>query len=81
MEECYLEGNEKIYYRKNKFLKRPTIVFVQGLSGTSSGWIPYEKILGKKYNVLSLDLRGHGKSFRPKYFKDYSERSWLHRGR
>ncbi len=65
MEECFLEGKERIYYRKNKFLKRHTIVFVHGLSGSSSAWLPYESKFKNKFNVLSFDLRGHGKSFRP----------------
>jgi len=70
MEEKYYKN--KIYYRKNKFHKsKPTIVLIHGLSGSSSVWIPYEKKFNKKYNTLSIDLRGHGKSFRPKKFSEY----------
>ena len=69
MEEHYLN---KIYYRKNKFLKRPTIIFVHGLSGSSSAWFKYEDKFEKKYNILSFDLRGHGKSLRPERFNDYA---------
>jgi pimeloyl-ACP methyl ester carboxylesterase len=73
MLDHYLPGKEKIYYRKNDFKKnRKTIIFVHGLYGSSSAWLPYEKIFEKKYNVLSIDLRGHGKSFRPKKTKDYA---------
>lgn len=69
MKESYFE--EKIYYRKNDFqVGRPTLVFVHGLSGSSSAWLPYEKIFEDKYNLLSLDIRGHGKS---KKFPNYSD--------
>ena len=72
MKECYLAGKNRIYYRKNDFLKKQTIVFVHGASGGSSAWIPYEKKFEKKFNVLSFDIRGHGKSFRPKTFNEYA---------
>ncbi len=71
MKEYYLPGKEEIFYRKNLFKKRKTIVFIHGLTGSSSAWIPYEKIFEKKYNLLSIDLRGHGKSFRPKGQENY----------
>ncbi len=76
MKEYYFGNKDKIYYRKNKFMKRPTIVFIHGLSGSSSAWLPYEKKFEKRYNVLSLDLRGHGKSFRPLTLKDYKIQSF-----
>ena len=61
-----------LYYRLNKFEEnRPTLVFVHGLSGSSSAWLPYEKFFGDKYNVLSFDLRGHGKSLKYKNWNDY----------
>ena len=65
---------EEIYFRKNNSINGETIIFVHGLSGSSSAWMPYEKKLNKMYNIISLDLRGHGKSFRPKKLKDYSIR-------
>jgi pimeloyl-ACP methyl ester carboxylesterase len=69
MEEKYLN---KIYYRGKKFkVNLKTIIFIHGLSGSSSAWLPYEKIFEKKFNILSLDLRGHGKSFRPSRLKEY----------
>lgn len=72
MEEHYL-NSEKIYYRKNNFLNdRPTLVFIHGLSGSSSAWLPYEKKFERKYNILTFDLRGHGKSFKPRKFEEYS---------
>ena len=69
MMERYLNG---IYYRKNNFSKRQTLVFVHGLSGSSSAWRPYERKFQKRFNVLSMDLRGHGKSFRPGSLDEYA---------
>lgn len=61
-----------IYYRKNEFLtNRLTLVFVHGLSGSSSAWFPYENKFKEKYNILTFDLRGHGKSLKPKHYDDY----------
>lgn len=63
---------KRLFYKKNEFKHgRLTIVFVHGLSGSSSAWIPYEEKFKKDYNVLSFDLRGHGKSYKPKSRYDY----------
>jgi len=71
MKDFYFEN--RIFYRKNKFKKsRKTLVFVHGISGSSAAWIPYEKKFERNYNVLSFDLRGHGKSFKPKNYEDYT---------
>ncbi|VVB78871.1 2-succinyl-6-hydroxy-2,4-cyclohexadiene-1-carboxylate synthase [uncultured archaeon] len=73
MKEFYLPGKEKIYYRKNDFdPKRKNVIFIHGFCGSSSVWIPYEKKFENKYNLLSIDLRGHGESFHPKDLNDYS---------
>ncbi|HRZ85320.1 MAG TPA: alpha/beta hydrolase [Candidatus Paceibacterota bacterium] len=72
MEEYYFRKKRKIFYKTNKIdIKRRTIVFIHGLSGSSSAWINYEKHFEKKFNVISFDLRGHGKSFRPKVKEEY----------
>lgn len=61
-----------ICYRTNEFCAdRKTLVFIHGLSGSASAWFPYEKLFGEKYNLLTLDLRGHGKSDKPKKYRDY----------
>lgn len=61
-----------LYYRLNKFGEnRLTLVFIHGLSGSSSAWLPYEKFFEEKYNVLSFDLRGHGKSLKYKNYDDH----------
>ena len=70
MQEHYFDKNGT-YYRTNEFQpNRPTLVFVHGLSGSSSAWLPYEKIFENRYNILTLDIRGHGKS---KKFPNYSD--------
>lgn len=62
-----------IYYRTNEFRQnRPTLVFVHGLSGSSSAWKKYETRFGKQFNVLTFDLRGHGKSAKPKTYEEYT---------
>jgi len=72
MEEKYLGTKNRIFYKKNNFNnKRKTLVFVHGLSGSSSAWEPYEKKFESNFNVLTFDLRGHGKSFRPKKISGY----------
>jgi 3-oxoadipate enol-lactonase len=72
MEEFFLE-KIGVYYRANTFKRdRPTLFFVHGLSGSSSAWLLYEKDLEKQYNILSIDIRGHGKSSRPERYEDYS---------
>jgi len=71
MEEYYFNGKTKIFYRKNHFKKKKTLVFVHGLSGSSSAWKKYEQFFEKDYNVLTFDLRGHGKSDKPSTFKEY----------
>ena len=61
-----------IYYRINDFKPdRKTIVFVHGLSGSSSAWFLYENDLKSTFNILSFDLRGHGKSEKPHLYEDY----------
>jgi len=62
---------DRIYYRTNEFKpERLTLVFSHGVSGSSSAWIPYEKIFENKYNLVFYDIRGHGKS---KKYSDYSD--------
>ncbi len=64
---------KKIFYRKNNFVRKGlTLIFIHGLSSSSSAWEKFEKEFEKKFNVLSIDLRGHGKSFRPTRLNEYS---------
>lgn len=71
MTEHFLESCG-ISYRTNEFVQgRPTLVFVHGLSGSSSAWLSYERMFPESYNLLTFDLRGHGKSRKPRHYEDY----------
>jgi len=71
MQEYFL--NQKIYYRANKFKpNRPTLVFIHGLSGSSSAWRPYEQKFTTEYNIVTFDLRGHGRSICRRRYNDYA---------
>ncbi|MEI6581038.1 MAG: alpha/beta hydrolase [bacterium] len=72
MKEFFFE-EKGLYYRINDFKpNRPTLVFVHGVYGSSSAWVKHEKEFLNKYNLLSFDLRGHGKSRVYKNYEDYS---------
>ena len=76
MKESFFEPRG-LYYRTNEFAAgRPTLVFIHGLSGSSSAWLKYEDYFSKKYNLLSFDLRGHGKSRKPKQYADYEMKNF-----
>ncbi len=47
------------------------MVFIHGLSGSSSAWLPYEKIFEDRYNILIFDIREHGKSKKSPSYSDY----------
>jgi pimeloyl-ACP methyl ester carboxylesterase len=62
-----------IYYRINDFeTTKQTIIFIHGLSGNSSAWEPYEQEFMDNYNILCIDLRGHGCSRKYSKEKDYA---------
>lgn len=71
MKENYFQ-QDKIYYRINDFKPdRKTLVFMHGVAGSSSAWLPYEKIFENKYNILIFDMRGHGMSKKFPKTSDY----------
>jgi 3-oxoadipate enol-lactonase len=70
MQEHFFE--DRIYYRTNEFKPgRLTLVFAHGVSGSSSAYLPYEKIFENKYNILFYDIRGHGLSKKYPNYEDY----------
>lgn len=72
MKEMLLEG-KRLYYRTNEFRQDvPTLVFVHGLSGSSSAWAAYEKEFERDYNIVTFDLRGHGKSGKYALYNEYA---------
>jgi pimeloyl-ACP methyl ester carboxylesterase len=76
MQEYIFEN--RIYYRTNEFKgDRLTLVFAHGVSGSSSAWLPYEKIFENKYNVLTYDIRGHGMSKKYPNYEDYEIKNFI----
>lgn len=77
MKEYFLKN--EIYYKTNEFIpNRLTLVFVHGISGSSSAWVPYEKIFEDKYNVVTYDIRGHGKSKKFPKYSDYEIKNFAY---
>ena len=71
MKEFYYD-KRGIYYKTNTFESgRPTLVFIHGLSASSIYWSEYIPVFQDKYNIIFLDLRGHGKSLKYKKYSDY----------
>ena len=61
-----------IYYRVSDMRTGlPTLVFLHGLMGSSSAWIPFEQRFEGTHNIITLDLRGHGKSRRWSKYIEY----------
>lgn len=71
MKEGFLQARGIAYRTNDLEPNRPTLLFVHGLSGSSSAWLPYERILERTHNIINPDLRGHGESRRPKKLRDY----------
>jgi pimeloyl-ACP methyl ester carboxylesterase len=72
MKEGRLESRG-IYYRTSDFTPgRPTLVFVHGVSGSCSAWLPYETRFSRDFNVLTFDIRGHGHSAKYRRSADYA---------
>ncbi len=74
IEEKFVDtGRGKIFYWSNlSFRGRPTVVFLHGLSSNHTTWLKAMKFFSKKkFNVLALDLRGHGLSDKSKNKKNY----------
>ncbi len=61
-----------IAYRTNDLVPgRPTLVFVHGVSGSSSAWKSYEEALKGEFNIVTYDQRGHGLSKRYSKYSEY----------
>lgn len=52
------------------------VTFVHGAGGSSSIWFRQIKTFKEKFNVLLVDLRGHGRSKFPSSFKDVKKYSF-----
>ncbi len=49
-----------------------TVVFLHGMTGSTQDWANQMAVLSPKYQVVALDLRGHGKSAAPSGEEQYS---------
>jgi pimeloyl-ACP methyl ester carboxylesterase len=58
--------NDKDYFEYIEGGKGSTIVFVHGFQSTKRFWLPYIKRFINNYDVIAMDLPGHGNSSRPK---------------
>lgn len=59
-----------LYYSTHKYSNDAEwVTFVHGAGGSSSIWYKQIRDFKKHYNVLLVDLRGHGKSKKPIYSK------------
>ena len=60
----YLSEKNKVYYEViNKYAKKDFLIFIHGLGSNSTEWKGIMDLLKKEgYPVMSVDLRGHGKS-------------------
>jgi 2-succinyl-6-hydroxy-2,4-cyclohexadiene-1-carboxylate synthase len=48
-----------------------TLLFLHGFTGNSSVWEDYVEALKDKFNIILVDLAGHGKSESPKTIDEY----------
>lgn len=62
-----------LWYRTNDWqATRETIIFLHGVSGSSSAWKPFEAAVSSQFNTLSFDIRGHGRSMKYPGEDDYT---------
>jgi pimeloyl-ACP methyl ester carboxylesterase len=71
MKEFFSPKTGLCYVRNDFVARRPTLIFLHGLAGSLSAWVSYGALFGRKYNLVLIDLRGHGKSKKPSRYEDY----------
>jgi len=50
----------------------PVVLLIHGLAGSTTWWDPVVPVLARKFRVVRVDLRGHGRSPRPRRGYDTS---------
>jgi pimeloyl-ACP methyl ester carboxylesterase len=61
--EVVASGTRLHYYRTGG--KKPSLVLVHGITDDGLCWTPVAEVLSGQYDVIMVDLRGHGKSEAP----------------
>lgn len=63
---------DKLYYKIIGDINngKPNILFIHGAGGSSVMWYKNLRALRKEYNLILIDLRGHGKSYNTDFNKD-----------
>lgn len=72
MHEFYFDSRGLSYRASRLEPARRTLVFIHGLTGSCSAWYDYEEIFEETHNIISVDIRGHGKSTKHKTLDDYA---------
>lgn len=68
---CSIDGTH-ISYRYRKGKTSVVLVFLHGIGGNSSAWVPVLDYFEKKgFSTLYMDVRGHGKSDKPRNKRYY----------
>lgn len=62
-------GTKLHYYRSDS--QKPPLVLIHGITDDGLCWTPVAEVLATSYDVIMLDLRGHGKSDAPDDGYDY----------
>jgi N-formylmaleamate deformylase len=62
-DEIVANGTRLHYYRTGG--EKPPIVLVHGLTDDGLCWMPAAEVLSQSYDVVMVDMRGHGKSEAP----------------
>lgn len=69
MKEIYIKvDNSKVRFHKWGDSKNPTIICLHGLGSTSLSFIELGDLLQNRYQIISIDLPGHGKT--PQFLKE-----------
>jgi len=63
------QGTKLHYYRTGG--RKPTLVLIHGITDDGLCWSPVAEVLAADYDVIMVDLRGHGKSDAPDDGYDY----------
>lgn len=73
LERIVINNGLKIQYEIHPGSKKTPLIFLHGGGGSLSAWeiiLPY--FMTKNFSLLTVDLRGHGLSDRPKDLHDYA---------